>query len=103
MINTGKDINFVNITGNLMCDVTWKTNADGERIIGFFAVGTTRKQKDEYVTDRHSIVVKGPAIANFPELKKGDRVSVQGVLTYVKREGANFPSAEIKVEAVKQL
>jgi hypothetical protein len=103
MINTGNDVNVVNLTGNLMCDVTWKTDAEGNKIVGFFAVGTTRKLKGEFVSDRHSIVVKGPVIANFPEIKKGSRVAVQGVLTYVKREGAPYPSAEIKLETIKLL
>lgn len=103
MIGTGNDINAVNLTGNLMCDVTWKTNSAGEKTVGFFAVGTARFEKGEYVTDRHSIVVKGPVINKFPDIRKGRRVSLQGVLAYVKREGANFPSAEILLETIKAL
>ena len=103
MISTGNDVNVVNLTGNLMCDVTWKTDAEGRKTVGFFALGTARMLKGEYVTDRHSIVVKGPVIEKFPDIKKGSRVAVQGVLTYVKREGANFPSAEVKLETIKQL
>lgn len=103
MINTGHDINSVNITGNLCCDVEWKLDAEGNKFVGFFAVSTARKLKQEFVSDRHSIVVKGNIIRNFPDIKKGDRVSIQGVLTYIKRDGSKFPSAEIQLESIKQL
>jgi len=103
MINTGHDVNVVNITGNLCSDVEWKTDESGNKYVGFFGVSTARKVKQEFVSDRHSIVVKGRAIENFPDIKKGDRVAIQGVLTYKKREGVNFPSAEIQLESIKAL
>lgn len=107
MINTGIDVNVVNLTGNLMCDVTWKEDKKGNRTIGFFAVGTARCINEEdkiYVTDRHSIVVKNPAvISKFPEVAKGSRVSIQGVLMYRRYENCKHPEAEIRLETIKAL
>ena len=103
MISTGNDTNHVNLTGNLMCDVTWKTNEDGDVTVGFFALGTARCEKGEFVTDRHSIVVKGPAINKFPDIHKGSRVSIQGVLAYVKKPNSKYPEAEIRLETIKAL
>lgn len=103
MIETGKDVNYVNLTGNLLTDVTWKTTPEGVRTVGLFALATARLLKGEFITDVHSIVVKGPAVRNFPEIVKGSRVAVQGVLAYVKHENCKYPKAEIRLETIKVL
>lgn len=102
MINTGNDVNVVNLIGNLVEDVSWRTDDNGNKIIGFFKLGTARKFKDKFVSDWHTIVVKGPAVAKFPEeVKKGSRVSVQGLLAYIKKDDSPVMSPEILLETIK--
>lgn len=103
MISTGKDVNYVNLTGNLLTDVTWKTTPEGVRTVGLFALATARLLKGEFVKDVHSIVVKGPAVRNFPEIAKGSRVAIQGVLAYIKHKDCKYPEAEIRLETIKSL
>lgn len=104
MINTGFDKNLFTCEGNLPQDVEFKKikTANGDKEIAFFSVCTCRKSKEKSVSDRHSFVVKGELInsESLKSLKKGMRVQAEGVLTYVKREGAKFPSAEIQCTSI---
>ncbi len=106
MIETGYDINSINITGNVV-----KAPDFSKPDVMFFQVATSRlKYRDEgkanYTTDLHSIVCKGSVLEKLKgeKLEKGMRVSIQGVLAYWWRDqNVKYPSAEILAETVKIL
>jgi hypothetical protein len=106
MINTGHDKNIFECEGNLPYDIEFKSYDNNKKEVAFFSVCTSRKIGSKSVSDKHSFVVKGELLKLecLKQMKKGTRVHAFGILTYIKREGANFPSAEIQctnVEIIK--
>lgn len=104
MINTGHDKNTFECEGNLPYDIEFKSY-NNDKQVAFFSVCTSRKVGMKSLSDKHSFVVKGELLKQecLKQLKKGTRVHAVGILTYIKREGANFPSAEIQCTNVEIL
>jgi len=100
MIDTGNDVNKITLIGNLANDLVIQNNTNGDPVIGFAILMTTAKQNEIYVSDRHSVVIKGEALDNIKDsILKGSRVKVMGVLRYRKRKDVKYPSAEIHAES----
>jgi len=100
MIDTGNDVNKITLIGNMANDLVIQNGVNGDPVIGFAILMTTAKQNDTYVSDRHSVVIKGEALESIKDsiVVKGSRVKIQGVLRYRKRKDVKYPSAEIHAD-----
>lgn len=91
-------VNKIHLLGNLGRDPETKT-FEGDRIKTWFSIATTKKIKDEKVTQWHNIVMWGKVAEIAAKyLKKGNPVYLEGEVTYRKytnKDGIEVHTTEI--------
>lgn len=89
--------NHVVIEGNLGKDPEITQTANGKQVANF-SLATTDGKEEFRKTEWHNVVAWGKTIADLQGSKKGDRVEVEGKITYrnyTNKEGVKVYITEI--------